>query len=147
MKKWLWIVAMVAALVCVPEAAKKATLRPFYLCEGKNLDGRTYQVALQTGVVEGGALHLLWTSASGARLLGLGILDGDRLVVGLLVPDVLFGVATYTVKDTMLEGRWTTTQGPVVQSEVCKAANPDEWKPPSAAPVRPHVGPNTNLQV
>jgi hypothetical protein len=97
-----------------------------YTCSGEQ-DGRPYTLAL---VVEpqGETYALAWAaSPHEARhqpsIMGLGVLQGDRLAVAMVTSRGGIGVAIYTVAAGRLDAHWSPGDG-TVSTEACRASQP-----------------------
>ena len=102
------LLPLLAALLALPATAQ--IREGIYQVEGQNPDGSIYagQLLLQPG--PGASWLALW-QVGGARVPGLGVIQGGVLAIGFAV-EGRPGVAAFEVEpDGRLRGSWTTGGG------------------------------------
>ena len=153
------VLLIVAALVAAPWGTAAASEKPddppqlagkktdpsgVYLCEGTNPDGHKYRGIVQIAAVQSTFL-VKWTLADDIEVMGVGILQDDRLSVSY------FGgtpaVVVYKIGAEKLVGEWTMggTEGRVYAETLTRMPEGTAMPQPqqrrrSPAPAQPAPG-------
>jgi|SRR5262245_5909350 len=104
--------AILLLLVLVPvltvavrlDSASEPDLAGVYLCNGKNIDGTSYEGLVEI-VKDHGAFQLQWVVGENVVAVGMGILSGNVLAVAYY--SALPGVVAYRIEGNRLVGEWT----------------------------------------
>jgi hypothetical protein len=121
-------------------AAKQGDPSGVYLCEGTNPDGHHYRGIVQIASVQNTFL-VKWTLADDIEVLGVGIMQGDRLSVSY------FGgtpaVVVYKVGADKLVGEWTMggTEGKLYAETLTRVPEGSLPKPQPRRRVPPRTEP------
>ena len=104
----LALAGQVFAATFTPAAAQ--IRQGLYDIEGRNPDGGDYRGVFALEEAPGASWYAIW-QVGDARLIGLGLIQGDTLAVSFIV-DGRPGVAAYEVEpDGRLRGTWSTGGG------------------------------------